>query len=372
MMLPQFRLALAIVICCTSACAEQVKVDSASARAVLKSVQATDLSPEKALEVCGMPGNQGLVRKENSYGRPATLQNCADALRAVAQGGTPDPAFQFKFGDVKARAIQLTALLDKIEANPVTFQQWVTARVKQFSPRDSTVSLSGHLVAGGASGGFAFGEPEFYLNIAYFDDFDVARVVMAHELYHAVQSAFATGQHVWWTAQGAEKGVYGALARQCSTTNDYFDALYGEGTASYVGDPLLLSDASGDKPKKMITEMEDGVKHPRNSVTLLELSITGLNAPDPVPFDQVYALGFYVPEIEYKLGYLMAKAIAKEHGDEAIAALLKQPPYAFTSMYVSLPEYGKDDEHPKLGPHTVAALKRLQDGCQRTWEGSHP
>jgi hypothetical protein len=354
---------MGLLICAASLCAAQVSVDSASARAVLKALGNANLIAEQALEICRMPGNQGLVRKENSYGRNATTQSCADALLAVAQGKTPDPAFQFRFGPIKLRTAELTALLDRIEANPVTFRDWVEARVTQFSPPNSRVPMSGHLVVGGVSGGFAFGQPEFYLNLAYFDDFDVARVVMAHELYHAVQGAFAIDQQAWWSGPDARKGPGKELAQQCSTTNDYFDALYEEGTASYVGDPLLLRDAKGEKARKMMTEMEDGIAHPRNSVTLLELSILGLNAPDPVPFDQVYALGFYVPEIEYKLGYRMAKSIAAEHGDRAIAAFLQQPPYAFTAAYVSLPEYGKDAEHPGLGPNTLAALKRLQDGC---------
>ena len=366
MVRPKLLLALLTLLACgANICAAQVTIDSASARAVLKAVQDAQLTSEQAREVCSMPGNQGLVRKENSYGRKATTESCADALLAAAQGKAADRAFKFNFKSIKPRASELTALLDRIEANPATFQQWVTTRVNQFSPQNSQVAISGYLVVGGASGGFAFGTPEFYLNLAYFDDFDVARVVMAHELYHAVQGAYAPRQKAWWAEKDAENGPDRALAQQCSTTNDYFDALYQEGTASYVGDPLLLRDAKGAAANKMVTEMEEGLAHLGNSLTLLELSITGLNAPDPVPFDQVYALGFYVPETEYKLGYLMTKAITSEHGDQAITTLLRQPPYDFTNAYISLPKYGKDDDHPKLGPNTIAAMKRLQAGCTR-------
>jgi hypothetical protein len=104
-------------------------------------------------------------------------------------------------------------------------------------------------------------------------------------------------------------------------------------------------------------------------VTLLELSITGLNAPNPVPFDKVYALGFYVPEPEYKLGYVMAKMIAADRGNQAITALLQQPPYAFIASYISLPNYAKDEDHPELGPNTVATVNRLQKGCLRPAAG---
>ena len=360
------RMGVGLLLAC-AACVSgaQVTVDSASARAVLSSLGDAKLTAQRALEICALPGNQGLVRKENSYGRKATTQSCADALLAVAQGRAPDPAFRFRFEVIKPRAVQLSALLDRIEADPVMFQQWVTARVNRFSPQSPAVPIVGYLVAGGTSGGFAFGQPQFYENLNYFDEFDVARVVMAHELYHAIQGAYAGSQKNWWSEKEAEHGPDHVLAKQCSTNDDLLSALYEEGTASYVGDPFLLRDAKGAGSKKMLTEMEQGIAMVRSSVTLLELSFTGLNAPDPVPFDEVYALGFYVPETEYKLGYVMAKALATDRGDAALTELLKQPPYAFTAEYMRLPKYGQDEDHPKLGPNTTAAVERLRAGCRR-------
>ena len=93
---------------------------------------------------------------------------------------------------------------------------------------------------------------------------------MAHELYHAVQGAIAPQQDAWH-AKDADKGQYRALAQQCSTTVDYFEALYDEGTASYVGDPFLLRDAKGADAKKALTEMQDELAYLSRDVTLLEL-----------------------------------------------------------------------------------------------------
>lgn len=351
----------------TSLCRAQVTVDSASARAVLSSLQDKKLTMQRAQEICGMPGNQGLVRKENSYGRKATTQSCADALLAAAQDKTPDPAFAFSFDKVKPRAAELEALIDQIEHNPVAFQGWVSARVSQFSPKDSKVAITGYIVVGGSSGGFAFGTPEFYLNLAYsgFDDFNVAKILMAHELYHAVQGAYAPKPKEWWSEKDGAQGPDHSLAQQCSTTYDLLTSLYEEGTASYVGDVFLLRDAKEPSAKELVTKMEDGIAHISNSVTLLELSVTGLDAPDPVPYAAVYSIGFYVPEIEYKLGYVMAKALAIDKGDAALAALLTQPEYAFTEQYIALPKYGQDRAHPELRSNTVAAVKRLRAGCPR-------
>ena len=272
-------------------------------------------------------------------------------------------AKSFRFEDVKAHAKELTALVDRIEGATSGFQDWVTARVARFTPPDTNVDIIGYLVVGGTSGGFAFAEPTFFLNLAYFNEFEAAKVVMAHELYHAVQGALADTAMAWWARPGALKGKQGALASRCADTAQLFTDLYQEGSASYVGDPLLLTGEEGPLAKKTRGEMEAGLAQMGNSRTLLELSVTGLEAPKPVPYENVYALGFYSPEILYKLGYAMARAIAVDESPQALAAFLRQPGYKFAAHYVGLPAYGKDELHPKLGPNVLAAIERLNGGC---------
>ncbi len=364
------RLSLLMALFAGSAWAQQpapgpahITIEGSSARAVLAAVQNPALTREQAMRIAAMPGNQGLVRKENSYGRHATTQSLAEALFAVAHGETPAADFRFRFERLKPRAQALGALLDRIEANPTTFRDWVITRVNAFSPPNPKVAITGHLIAGGTSGGFSFGEPEFFLNLNYFDEFDTARVVMAHELYHAVQGAYAVQPKDWWTQQAAQSGPHAMLAKQCATNSELFEALYEEGSASYVGDLLQLKGATGPGATKLLSDFEDGLSDIDRSTTLLELSVIGLNAPQPVPYDDVYALGFYVPEILYKLGYVMSRAIAVDQGPPALTAALGHPGNAFAARYLALPLYGKDKDHPKLGPNTVAAIERLQAGC---------
>jgi len=340
-----------------------ITIDGSSARAVLAAVRNPALTHEQALRIAAMPGNQGLVRKENSYGRHATTQSLADALFAVAHDETPSAEFRFQFERLKPRAEALAALLDRIEANPTAFRDWVIMRVNTFSPPNPKLAITGYLIAGGPSGGFAFGKPEFFLNLNYFDEFDTARVVMAHELYHAVQGAYAVQPQDWWADRGADSGPHAVLAKQCATNSELFEALYEEGSASYVGDLLQLKGAPGPGAKTLLGDFEDGLHDIDRSTTLLELSVTGLNASQPVPYDEVYALGFYVPEILYKLGYVMSKAIAVDEGPQALTADLGHPGNAFAAQYLALPRYGRDADHPKLGPNSVAAIQRLQAGC---------
>jgi hypothetical protein len=245
----------------------------------------------------------------------------------------------------------------------VNFRDWVVTRVNTFSPAQPKVAMTGYLIVGGTSGGFSLGEPEFFLNLNYFDEFESARVVMAHELYHAVQFAYAVQPSDWWTDKGLASGPYAVLATRCSTTFKLFEALYEEGSASYVGAPLELKGAGGPGATALLSGFEDGLNHISRSITLLELSVAGLNAPQPVPYDDVYDLGFYVPEILYKLGYVMSKAIAVDQGPQALTAALGHSGSAFAAQYLALPQYGKDDDHPKLGPNTIAAIQRLQAAC---------
>jgi hypothetical protein len=65
----------------------------------------------------------------------------------------------------------------------------------------------------------------------------------------------------------------------------------------------------------------------------------------------------------------MAKAIVEKDGPQGLAAFLKQPPYKFVLRYTQLPAYGRDKDHPKLGPNTIDAAnqpgKRMQLKDQR-------
>jgi hypothetical protein len=125
-----------------------------------------------------------------------------------------------------------------------------------------------------------------------------------------------------------------------------------------------VEDAKAVLAKKMYTDMVNGIRNVRDSLTLLELSVAGLNTNDSVPFDDVYALGFYGRSTLYNIGYVISKAISDNDGAQGLAAYLKRPGYEFALHYAKLPKYGADADHPKLGPNTIAQLARLSNGCK--------
>jgi hypothetical protein len=62
----------------------------------------------------------------------------------------------------------------------------------------------------------------------------------------------------------------------------------------------------------------------------------------------------------------MARDIVESGGPQRLTALLKQPSYNFVLAYTQLATYGADKDHPRLGPNTIAAAKRIADGCKGT------
>ncbi len=350
------------------ALAMDVRLDTGSAKAVLSALSNPALSQSEALAVAMLPGNQGLIRKANSYQIAATTQTFADALLAAAHGAIIDTptAANLGFDRLKPKAEGLAALIARIEAHPDAFQAWVVARVGMFAPPNSPVRIEGYLIVGGNSGGFAFGEPKFYLNLNYFNEFEPAKVVLAHELYHAVQAVYSVDSDDLWLKAESPSPAGRAHQHMCANLANLFSNLYQEGSASYVGDPMLLDADTGPLAKKTRMELQAGLNAMGDHRTLLELSVVGLEAKQPVPYDDVYALGFYIPEPLYKIGYVMAKAIAVDEGPQSLAAFLNKPGYDFAEHYTELPRYGKDYDHPKLGPNTLDAIKLLASRCNPT------
>lgn len=333
-----------------------VTVDSAAATSVLQAVQNPRLTLDEAQKIAGLPGNQGLIRKAREYGRTASNDTFAQALVAAAHG---DPSYvdvsKFNFADVRTRAAQTRVAIAALNDPGRRLLEGVKARIAQFTPSGLTGQVTGYLVVGGTSGGFAFGDPKFFLNLDRFPSPEVASTIMGHELFHAVQAL----------ARGSTKTT--PAETQClqadphaQDVSNFFGSLSAEGTAAYVGDLLTLL----DQDKDVILRQERS-RFARNvglvarSITQLELSIHGLSTNVSASPSEIYALGFYGDEVMYSVGYVMARAIAKEEGEAAIAASIERPGAAFVQRYVRLKSYGKSDAVPVLKSATIRWADKL-------------
>ncbi len=352
------RLTMAVLACAvwSGAAGAQglaVRLDVEQARAVLAAVRNPALTHDQAIAIARLAGNQGLIRKVISYHRPADEERLAEALLAAAQHRASDVDVDYHFADVRDAADKIGPVLDAL-ADPANHAlDAVKARIALFTPPRVRGEAAGYLIVGGNSGGFAFGEPVFYLNLARFPSALLARTILSHELYHAVQG-LAQGLN---PASAASKACLAAVP-EAATLTQLYDSLREEGTASYVGDVLALP-ADDPEVKTDRDHAQRGINLISRSVTLLGLSTHALVSKSAVSYDDIYALGFYGDEILYSLGYVMTRAIAKEQGDPAVADLIDKPGAALVIRYAALAGYGKSKDVPALDPETIDWAKRL-------------
>jgi hypothetical protein len=340
-----------------------VTINTDAAKADLVALKNPLLTHNEALKIARMPGNQGIIQKENEFKIPVTEEVFANALVAAAQGRqVTDPReVSLYFDKVKPKVDQLLALARDIDANPQAFQESIERRIALFTPPGADLRLQGYIVAGGDGGGYAFGDTKFYLNLEFNDDMVVAKTVTTHELYHAVQGAFASERG---PAVETPRQTLSHAQQSCANTAQLFANIYEEGSAMEVEDSLNLAQSHSESAVRQLADLKEGLTHLHDSAMLLELSVVGLNADDAVPFDDVYSVGFHGHGVLYDIGNGMARAIVENDGPQGLAVFLKQPPYKFALHYTQLPKYGADKDHPRLGPNTLIALIRLANGCK--------
>jgi len=329
----------------------EVRIDAESARAVLEAVADSSLTRERALAIASLPGNGGLIEKARSYGLRSDVSTLADALLSAARHESSDADSYFGFATVRDNAAGIQKLLSALTDPSARTLQDLKSRIALLTPSRIGGEVVGYLVAGGGSGGFAFNTPKFYMNLAKYPSVALARTVLVHELYHAVQGLAPPPAQRFRAdcVQGLPGGHSLALL---------FGSLWEEGTASYAGDVMQLPE-SDEASKSERNHLQTNIGRVKQSITLLELSVHALATSVKIGYDDIYGLGFYDDEILYALGYLMSRAIATELGAPALADLIDKPPTDFVITYTSLKSYGKDRYVPKLDPETVEWATKL-------------
>lgn len=341
--------------------AYQVTIETQAAYAVLDALADKQLTFDRALAIAAMPANQAVIRKVSSFGASVTDEDYARALVSAAAGqGSDDDAFQFV--SLRTRLKEVRQTLDEIQANRDAFAQWVSDRVAAYGPADRSAVLSGYLVAGGNSTGFTFRGPSFWLNVGHFrNDALGAKVMVAHELYHAVQAEARRKNKVddfdperLAQMRGSERNAY--------VVNGFLTNLLLEGTAMLVGDPELL-EGGGSYSQWDLRRLRTQQARMDRLTTQLDLSLTALTAEEPIDYEDVYALGFYGPDQPlYYLGYAMAKAIEASKGRRRIAELISGDGCAFAIEYIAVHRQRPDATTPQLGAATLRLVARYCAG----------
>ena len=131
----------------------------------------------------------------------------------------------------------------------------------------------------------------------------------------------------------------------------------------YVEDISPLPQSHSIIARRMQADMDEGMAHIHKSGTLLEMSVAALNAPKPVPYDDLYDVGFLGHGVLHSIAYVMAKDIVESDGPERRIMLLKQPSYNFVLSDTQLTTYGQAKIIPTGTEHyrrRQAHRRRLQ------------
>jgi hypothetical protein len=339
--------------------AHDLQLSTESAHHVLSALGTPALTADEARRIAALPANKMIVRKVHSFDEAATQERFEAELLAAARGSAIPGKELFRFTRVKANLASVTATLARFENDEAANLSWIEERVQQFSPAGAPLHLQGFLIAGGNSTGFAWGGSDFYLNVAHFADAPEAmKVVMAHELYHAVQGAAlaAHGEKHEFEADTL-KLITDKAQRDRYVVGAFLDQLLDEGAATYVGDPLLLG---GDSAyvKRELDRVQTMLRDPQKLISLLDMSLVSITADDPVDYHDVYGVGYHGPDQPlYYLGYIMAGAIVAKRGPARLSELILGRGCAFVQAYIALAE--ADPALRKLGDRTTGIVREI-------------
>lgn len=359
------QLIYAVTIICaflvhSSAAAQNltVTIDSSAAHAVVEAIGNPSLSLEEARQIAQLPGNQALLRKAATYDMTSTVEDFANALVAAAHG-TPLSEDAFGFDRVASVRDQIQEELRRIDQEPAFYNDWVFERIGKFTPNDLKAELKGYIIAGGPSLGFAFGEGEFFVDQSRLvGEPAVGRAIMAHELFHSIQSTitdqydtkpllYDDDSHELYLALPAKE-------QQCAMLDAVASVTLTEGSASYVSDVMSLDENDGTMTKFQRDRFVRGLSRTAWHAKMLDFILAGTAETPTLTFDDAYTLAFARDEHFYHFGYALTEALVKERGNMIIAELLAMPPRQFFSAYRELDAYGKDV--PAFGPVTEARL----------------
>ena len=318
-----------------------LRLDFESGRAVLDLFDRKRASGDELARVARLEGNRAMIAKAGSFDPAATEAAFVASLgRAIAGERLAEDPFRFNL--VRERLELTRALVRRIDADPRGLERAVVERLGRYAPPGLRVDVKVSFVLGGTSDGFAPTDDTFYIALHYFeDDVEGLKLLMAHELYHTVQSAARR-------ASGLERAE--PSAANVARAVRLMGAVMNEGTASVVGDPLGVAGGKG-YVDRFRAKFERNLARIDSNVALFE-TLLFRAVHDPTADDgPMYALGFSGAWDSplYFVGYRMARVIERHRGPGALAAAVGRDPREFFALYLDVARAHDDPEEVRFG-----------------------
>jgi len=301
----------------------EFRFDDSSARVYSAAVQKGEIDAATAEAIRRLPETGAMVRKMRLKDADAFL----DYLRRIGK----DP--------------KQAALAAQVQAEFARGDKFTTAatevrrQLKAYLPPDFAAKFTVHFIFGGGATGFAFDDvhDDVYVNLARFTQATAEELaeVVSHELFHAVQA------HAMTAPPRPPAGMPQAATGKIWMNRLLYD-LVQEATAEIFTHPIADRPATPFSAPHKERIARNG-KRMKSIAGLLETSALRLLLAPPADedhYDPIYGILFYgdFDELGYDMGWIMANAIERKDGKDAIYRILQGEPKQFVLRYQQIAE----------------------------------
>lgn len=343
---------------CAQAQSISLTVDSSYADYLLEMVCSNAEIDEARLR--SWPVVQRQVKHHSNLSSRRDFDAFVEGLAAAAKCETlEDDVYQF--APLVENKEEFVAIVAFFKSRSEEIEQFVVDSVAPYVPEH--LDYSGDLVlsiVGNSCGGFSM-DGAFYLALACLvespgHEFETAKVISAHETYHALQYAFF---HPF------EEDI--ARVRTLDDAFDYhFMNLLLEGTAEYVADSRQI-EGSGVLTDIIKRFASNGYRRMPFHMRLFSYSAELLKGEGDAlmrRLKDVYQLGYAGDnrQVFYFVGANMAGHIERVFGRRALVCVLALPPEQFVRAYDAAAARAPGEETPPLGEAMAEAAGRLNSG----------
>ena len=336
-----------------------INVDLESASAIARLLSGKTVTEQQLTETANLYGNQQLIQKVKGYSG-VDISVFKSTLKEAIETGSVKGNDPYNWNKAKAVLPELHELLKTISQNPSAFSEDVARLIEPYTPDSLQLNARACFLIGGGSLGFTQGDdPTFNVALQNIgDDLDGLKVLIAHELYHSVQSAgyplrkrIITGDKPTYN----EKATYAIL----------YD-LWTEGSASFVGD---FSKVNSTKPFSQTQKANEKKNSDRirTSFYLLETVLYKAYNDPKVSYSQLYNIGYTTEfdEVFYGVGYEIAKQLVAHNGPEVLATLTVSDPLGFIQQYIQLYQSQEDSKLVKFSSGTEELVEKMMKWVDR-------
>jgi len=338
----------------------KVSVDSSYADFLLAKTCSGEEIDEDAIKA--MPLVESQVKHHANLIATRDMQAFVSGLKAAAKCEAPENDL-YDFGPLITEKEKFRAAVDYFKTRAPEIESYLAENLSQFVPSD--LNYEGELVlsiVGNNCGGFAM-DGKFYLALSCIRDdvagqFEAAKLISAHETYHALQYEFFYPFNEDISAVKSRDDAY-----------DYiFMSLLAEGTAEFAASTKDFEGA-GLLPDLLRRFARNGYRQSAFHIRTFGYMADIMNEGDDymARLKDVYDLGFggQNRQVFYYAGAVMAQHVDEAYGRAALICVFSKPPEQFVRAYQASALVKSDDKTPALAPEMMKAAEKLSRKCAK-------